>query len=82
MNALALSLTPSFSSGETFLIKGCCGGARGVLRERMKTNRGRGGEESSPMRDQALSLCSLFQKNFLIFQTAKRVPSNKMLGGS
>ena len=54
----------------------------GVLRERMKTNRARRGEESSPMRDQALSLCSLCQKNCLIFQTAKRVPSNKMLGGS
>ena len=44
MNALALSLTPSISSNEHFLIKDLLwrpGG--GVLKERMKTNRGRGG---------------------------------------
>ena len=82
MNALALSLTPFFFLRRNLFNKGLLWTGDGVLRERMKTNRGRRGEESSPMRDQALSLCSLCQKNCLIFQTAKRVPSNKMLGGS
>ena len=49
-------------------------GKREVLKERMKINRGRGGEELS------LSLCSLCEKNCLIFQIAIRVPSNKLLG--
>ena len=40
----------------------------GLLKERM--NRGRGS---------SLSLCSLCEKNCLIFQTANRVPSNKCL---
>ena len=40
MNALALSLTPSISSNKPFLIGR---GGLGVLKERMKTNRGRGG---------------------------------------
>ena len=49
-------------------------GEREVLKERMKTNRGKAGEGLS------LTLCSLCEKNCLIFQTANRVPSNKLLG--
>ena len=52
------------------------GGRRGVLKERMKTNRGRGGVKLKG------SLCSLCEKNCLIFQLANRVPCNKLLGSS
>ena len=56
MNALALSLTPSISSNETYLVKGFFvkwargqwgegegRGRGGVLKEQMKTNSGRAG---------------------------------------
>ena len=52
MNALALSLTPSISSNETYLVKDFFvkwargrgrGGGGGVLKEQMKTNSGRAG---------------------------------------
>ena len=46
MNAIALSLNPSISFNEPFLIKGLFWKGRGkggVLKKRMKTNRGRGG---------------------------------------
>ena len=48
MNALALSLTPSVSSNETFLIKGLLWrkggeGGGGGLKGGRKTNRGGGG---------------------------------------
>ena len=43
MNVLALSLTPSISSNELFLMKGLLWRWREVLKEWMKTNRGRGG---------------------------------------
>ena len=49
-------------------------GEKEVLKERMKTNRERGGEGLN------LSLCSLCEKNCLIFQTENRVPSDKLLG--
>ena len=49
-------------------------GEREVLKEQMKPNRGRGGEGLS------LPLCSLCEKNCLIFQTANSVPSNKLTG--
>ena len=52
------------------------GGRTGVLKERMKTNRGRGGVKLKG------SLCSLCEKNCLIFQLANRVPCNKLLGSS
>ena len=59
---------------QTLFSKGCAvEGEREVLKERMKTNRGRGGEELS------LPLCSLCGKNCLVFQTANKVPSNKLL---
>ena len=48
-------------------------GERQVLKERIKTNKGSGGEVLS------LSLCSLCEKNCLIFQTANTVPSNQLL---
>ena len=69
MNALASSLSFSNSSMETFLIKGLLG--EGVLKDQMKTNSGRGS---------GLSLCSLYEKNCLGFQTVNSVPSNKLLG--
>ena len=71
MNALALSITLSISSNEIFLIKGLLLRGDGVLKERMKTNRGREGVKPITM---------LTLKNCLIFQTANRVPSNKLLG--
>ena len=43
MNALALSLTPSTSSDQTFLIKGLFYRGKEFLGEQMKTNRDRGG---------------------------------------
>ena len=63
MNALALPLTPSISSNELFFNKGfVVEGEREVLKERIKTNRGRGGE-----------VCYLYahsvKKHYLIFQT-------------
>ena len=61
MNALALSLTSSISSNEDFLIKGVVEGERVVLKKPMKTNIARGGEGIS------LSLCSLCEKNCMIF---------------
>ena len=43
MNAEALSLTPPISFNEPFLIKGLLWrGERGVLKEQMETNKGRG----------------------------------------
>ena len=48
MNALALSLTPSISSNEPFLIKGLLWRGE-VLKVRIKTNRGRGGVKSISM---------------------------------
>ena len=42
----ALSLTPSISSNEPFLIKGAVEGEKEVFKERMKTNRRRGDEIS------------------------------------
>ena len=48
----------------TFFNKGfVVEGERELLKERMKTNTGRGGEGLS------ISLCSLCKKNYLIFQT-------------
>ena len=48
----------------TFFNKGfVVEGERELLKERMKTNTGRGGEVLS------ISLCSLCKKNYLIFQT-------------
>ena len=73
MNTITLSLTPFISSKNPF--KGfVVEREKEVLKERMKTNREKGGERLS------LSLCSLCEKDCLIFQTAKRVPSNKLHG--
>ena len=48
----------------TFFNKGfVVEGERELLKERMKTNTGRGGEGLS------ISLCSLCKKNYLIFET-------------
>ena len=71
MNALASSLTPFISSNEPFLIKHLLWRveAKGVFKQQMKTNRGRGG-----------SLCSPCEKNCLTFQIANIVLSNKFLG--
>ena len=69
MNVLALSLTPSISSNESFLIKGLLWSGK-VIKMRMKTNRGRGG----------VNLYAHCEKNCLIFETANRVLSNKLLG--
>ena len=69
MNVLALSLTPSISSNEPFLIKGLLKSLKSKWKQTV------GGEGSS------LSLCPLCEKFFKkIFQTANRVPSNKLLG--
>ena len=53
MNALALSVTPSISSNEPFLIKGLLWRREGSLKSEWKQTGG--GEESN------LSLCSLYQ---------------------
>ena len=71
MNALALSLTPSISSNKPFLIKALLWRGKEVLKERMKKT---GGGRSQTY------LYAHSVKNCLIFQTANRVPSNKLLG--
>ena len=68
INAPALSLTPSISSNKPFLMKGLLWRGMGILKERMKTNRGRGG----------VNLYAHSVKNCLIFQTANIIPSYKL----
>ena len=70
MNAQALSLPPSISCNKPFFIKGLL--RRGSLKSEWKQTEGREGS--------SLSLCLLCGKNSQIFQTANRVPSNKLLG--
>ena len=69
MNAQALSLPPSISCNKPFFIKGLL--RRGSLKSKWKQTEGREGS--------SLSLCLLCGKNSQIFQTANRVPSNKLL---
>ena len=65
INSFLLFQQTLFNKG--FVVEG--GG--GVLKEHMKTDKGRGGVKPFSM---------LTLKNCLIFQTANRVPSNKLLG--
>ena len=65
MNAEALSLTPSVSFNELFLIKGLLWrGERGVLKEQMETNKGRG-------RIKPMSMLTLSKKKLPDFSNNK-----------
>ena len=62
MNALALSLTPSISSNELFLINGLLWRGEWVLKEQMKTNTGRGGVKPISMLTKS---CLVVAKSFI-----------------
>ena len=72
MNALALLLTPSISSNTPFLINGLLWRGEGGPKRANENKQGEGRNQTY--------LYAHSVKNCLIFQTANKVLSNKLLG--